>query len=62
MIISDPLELAIISMIVGIVIGAIGAALAVMISNDIHQGDINYPIVNDLDAMWEEYTKGKHER
>ena len=60
--ISDPLTLAVFSMIIGMLFGAIASALAVMISNDLHKADAEYPSEQDLDAMWEEYTKGRHEK
>lgn len=65
--ISDPLTLAVVSMIVGILIGAIGSVLAVMISNDLHKDDVYYPSAQDMDQMclWyeEEYgQKGAHEK
>lgn len=65
---SDPLTLAIISMIVGMVAGAALAALAVLISNDLHRDDpAIYPTDDDMDQMclWydAEYgQKGAHEK
>lgn len=69
--ISDPLTLAIISMIVGMLFGAALAALAVMISNDLHKDDIsipsNYPTNEELEEMCRWYDsvyeqKGAHEK
>lgn len=64
---SDPLTLAIVSMIVGMVAGAALAALAVLISNDLHRDDPAYPTNDELDQMciWydAEYgQKGAHEK
>lgn len=66
---SDPLTLAFISMLVGMVIGAIGSILAVMISNDLHKNDdvMQYPTDDEMDQMclWyeDEYQqKGAHEK
>ena len=64
---SDPLTLAIVSMIVGMVAGAVFAALAVMVSNDLHRDDPVYPSDADMDQMciWydAEYgQKGAHEK
>lgn len=65
---SNPLTLAIISMIVGMVAGAALAALAVMISNDLHRDDpVIYPTEEDMNQMclWydAEYgQKGAHEK
>ena len=65
---SDPLTLAIISMIVGMVAGAALAALAVLISNDLHRDDpAIYPTDGDMDQMWLWYEaeygqKGAHEK
>lgn len=64
---TDPLTLAIISMIVGMVAGAALAALAVLISNDLHRDDPSYPTNEELeqlclwyDAVYEQ--KGAHEK
>lgn len=65
---SDPLTLAIISMIVGMVAGAALAALAVLISNDLHRDDpVIYPTDDDLNWMHRWYDaeyeqKGAHEK
>ena len=67
---TDPLTLSIISMIVGMVAGAALAALAVMISTDLHKDDMHeapyYPTEEEIDQMclWydSEYgQKGAHE-
>lgn len=66
--ISDSLTLAIVSMLVGMVIGVIGSILAVMISNDIHHEDIVYPSEEDMDqlCLWYDaeynHQKGAHEK
>lgn len=66
--ISNPLTLAIISMIVGMVAGAALAALAVMISGDLHRDDpAIYPTEDDMDQMYIWYEaeygqKGAHEK
>ena len=71
MIINNPLTLAIICMIVGMVAGAALAALAVMISNDLHKDDIsipsNYLTNEDLEELGIWYDaiceqKGAHEK
>ena len=64
---SDPLTLAIISMIVGMVAGAALAALSVLISNDLHRDDPAYPTNDELEqlCLWydEVYEqKGAHEK
>ena len=68
---SDPLTLAIVSMIVGMLAGAALAALAVMISNDLHKDDIsipsNYPTDEELEqlCLWYDAVydqKGAHEK
>ena len=64
---SDPLTLAIVSMIVGMVAGAALAALAVLISNDLHRDDPSYPTNDELEqlCLWydEVYEqKGAHEK
>lgn len=64
---TDPLTLAIISMIVGMVAGAALAALAVLISNDLHRDDPAYPTNDELEhlCLWydEVYEqKGAHEK
>ena len=62
--ISDPLTLAIVSMIVGMLFGAISSVLAVMISNNLHKDDVYYPSEQDMDQMslwYEEEYHGKHE-
>lgn len=68
---SDSLTLAFISMLVGMVIGAIGSILAVMISNDLHKDDSRdsafYPTAEEMDQMclWYEaefQQKGAHEK
>ena len=64
---TDPLTLAIVSMIVGMVAGAALAALAVLISNDLHRDDLAYPTNDELEqlCLWydEVYEqKGAHEK
>ena len=68
---TDPLTLAIVSMIVGMLAGAALAALAVMISNDLHKDDIsipsNYPTNEELEqlCLWYDAVydqKGAHEK
>ena len=68
---TDPLTLAIVSMIVGMLAGAALAALAVMISNDLHKDDIsipsNYPTDEELEqlCLWYDAVydqKGAHEK
>ena len=65
---SNPLTLAIVSMIVGMVAGAALAALAVLISNDLHSDDpAIYPTDADMDQMFLWYEaeygqKGAHEK
>ena len=64
---SDPLTLAIVSLIVGMLFGAAFSALAVMISNDLHKDDPVLPAEEDMDQMclWydAEYNKkGAHEK
>lgn len=64
---NDPLTLAIVCLIVGMMLGAALAALGVMISVDLHKDDPVYPDEADLDQMclWydAEYgQKGAHEK
>lgn len=54
---SDPLTLSIVSMITGMLIGAIGSALAVMISNDLHKNDSAAPSQKDIDDMCSWYEE-----
>lgn len=65
---NDPLTLAIVSMIIGMVAGAVFAALAVLISSDLHRD--NQPIgptdeEMDQICLWYEAEygqKGAHEK
>ena len=64
---SDPLTLAIVSMIIGMVAGAAFAALAVLISSDLHHDDPVFPTDEEMDQMclWYEAEygqKGAHEK
>ena len=64
---SDPLTLAIVSMILGLVAGAALAALAVLISSDLHRDDPVFPTDEEMDQMclWYEEDcgqKGAHEK
>lgn len=69
---TDPLTLAIVSMIVGMLLGAIGCVLAIMISIDLHKDDDvheapYYPTEDDMDQMYLWYEaeygqKGAHEK
>lgn len=52
---SDPLTLAIVSMITGMLLGAIASAFAVMISRDLHRDDPVYPSSVDIDEMYKWY-------
>ena len=70
--VSDPLTLAIVSMICGMLLGAIGSILAIMISTDLHKDDdvreaAYYPTEEEMDQMclWYESEygqKGAHEK
>lgn len=69
--ISDPLTLAIISMLCGMLLGAIGCILAIMISTDLHKDDAYeapyYPTEEEMDQMYLWYEaeygqKGAHEK
>lgn len=64
---SDPLTLAIVSMVCGMLLGAIGCILAIMISTDLHRDDPVYPTDEEMDQMclWYEAEygqKGAHEK
>ncbi len=63
---ADPLTLAIVSMVCGMLLGAIGCILAILISSDLHRDDPVYPTDDDLDHMYLWYEaeygqKGAHE-
>ena len=67
---TDPLTLAIVSMIVGMVIGAVVCFLAILIYSDLHADDPVspvYPTSEDMDQMFLWYEaeygqKGAHEK
>lgn len=64
---SDPLTLAIVSMILGMVAGAALAALAVLISSDLHRDDPVLPTDEEKDQMYLWYEaeygqNGAHEK
>ena len=54
---SDPLTLSIVSMITGMLLGAIGSAMAVMISNDLHKDDPVFPTQQEIDDMCSWYEE-----
>lgn len=64
---SDPLALAIISMIIGMCLGVVCSILGMMISRDVHKDDPVYPSPEDMDqlCLWYEAEyeqKGAHEK
>ena len=69
---NDPLTLAIVSMVCGMLLGAIGCILAIMISIDLHKDEDvheapHYPTEEEMDQMclWYEAEygqKGAHEK
>ena len=64
---SDPLLLAIISMLVGMVFGVVCSIIALLVWYDLHKDDPKYPTDEEMDqlCLWydAEYTqKGAHEK